>query len=315
MRKRIGFVLICSIMVLTFALTAYASGGNGDGSGDGSGGSGGLTLTATSIIGGQIEPGDSIILTFSNNVINVDVRENNKQAISLLDNKDNAVPIDVILADEQIYPDAKRLITVKPLADLLPGAEYTLVVNRSLQAKNGSNAVQDYRIAFSVAGEASAETPESEPPEDGGQPEPIEAAPAPQPPAAVETASPENTGAQVPNETEQDPQPSAADESALEEETPTGIAEPEPSVSSPPARVADVPAGAAAGSGSGGTTGASAPGIVDADSLSLGSPDIGPAPTPNTIAIVMFACAGVALCALVFVLIMKKKSAAEIDAE
>ena len=110
-----------------------------------------LTLTAISPEDGRIGAEDSITLTFSNNVINEAVRDNNIGAFTLYDADGGIVPIDVILADEQINPDAKRLVSVKPVAALETGGEYTLVISDRMQAKNGSHTEAAYRIAFTVA--------------------------------------------------------------------------------------------------------------------------------------------------------------------
>ena len=310
--KKVRVILICVLLTIAYAQTAYASGGNGDGSGDGSGGSAGLMLAATSIIDGQIEPGDSIILTFSNNVINTAVRDGNKRAITLYDDKENTVPIDVILADEQINPDAKRLITIVPLSDLSPGVTYTIAVDKSLQAKNGLYAVQDYRITFSVAGTAPEKTTETEPSEDTGQPEQTEAGQSPQPATSAETTVPANTKEQAPTETAIPSHPSAAAGTVVQEENSGSIGEPESSASSSlaptsaPASASEPPAVA----DTSGTINGAVPNMVEADNLALSYPDPDLAGTkPKAMVTVMFVCAGVALCALIFILILKKRSA------
>ena len=126
-------------------------------SSDGGGGRGEpLTLADTSIVDGMIKPDESIILTFSNNVINEDVRENNAKAFSMYDSGGNEVSIEVIIPDEQINPDAKRIIEVKPASSLEEGAAYTLVVSKEIRAKNGAQAEVDYQIGFMVAGSGTA---------------------------------------------------------------------------------------------------------------------------------------------------------------
>ncbi|MCL1829062.1 MAG: Ig-like domain-containing protein, partial [Oscillospiraceae bacterium] len=217
MKKNLNLLALCAVLFLTLVQSAYASDGEGDGSGQGKGEP--LTLTGTSIKDG-IADGDMITLTFSNNVINSSVRENNKKAFILYDGDRGVVEIDVIMADEQIEPDAKRIISVRPVSGFSPGFEYTLFISKNIQAKNGAFAETDTEIRFFAPGPAPEETsapaavilPEA-PSDDGDAaeekvPEAGDGAPAASPalPAArEESRNPENNFANIP-ETENVPQ-------------------------------------------------------------------------------------------------------------
>ncbi|MCL2167324.1 MAG: hypothetical protein FWH49_08585, partial [Clostridiales bacterium] len=194
-----------------------------------------------SIVDGQMEAEGMITLTFSNNVINESVRENNRQSISLYDDRQNEIPIEVIMADEQIQPDAKRDIAVKPVVSLTPGASYTLVVSQTMQAKNGAYADKVYSIAFSI------------------------------------TESGASTGA------------SADASDAASDAVPAPLAAP----------------------GSGNSAEAvslQAPENADPSQRAVQrAPERSPGMRLNALSIVMFACAGLALCALIVVLRLRKR--------
>ncbi|MCL2121290.1 MAG: Ig-like domain-containing protein [Clostridiales bacterium] len=145
-KETVSFCFLCLLFVIPNAGTAFASSGSDEGGGRGEP----LVLVETSIVDGQMEAEGMITLTFSNNVINESVRENNRRSLSLYDERQNEIPIEVLMADEQIQPDAKRDISVKPAVSLTPGAVYTLVVSQTMQAKNGAYTDKVYSIAFSV---------------------------------------------------------------------------------------------------------------------------------------------------------------------
>ena len=148
MRKTYIYKLIVVMLLVLVPQAAYASAGSGDGSG---GGASGVSLRGTSIEDGRIEADDVITLNFSSNVVNAEVRENNISAISILDEDGGEVAIEVLMADDQIEPEGRRDIHIKPL-DPLPDGAYTLVIDGKLQAKNGSTVGSDIVVPF-VAGD------------------------------------------------------------------------------------------------------------------------------------------------------------------
>jgi hypothetical protein len=97
-------------------------------------------------------PVDVIIeLVFTNNVVNASVRDNNAACFSL-ENGGKTVPIDVIMADDQVEPNLKRVISVAPKSQLDEGKKYSLVISGSLTAKNGNRIGEDTVITFTTAG-------------------------------------------------------------------------------------------------------------------------------------------------------------------
>ena len=112
-----------------------------------------VSLDTSSVEDGQTDvPVDVVIeLVFTNNVINASVRDNNAACFSL-ESGGKTVPIDIIMADDQIEPNLKRIISVAPVSSLEQGKRYTLVISGSLTAKNGNSIGEDTAITFTTAG-------------------------------------------------------------------------------------------------------------------------------------------------------------------
>ena len=169
-------IIILIVFIFIFSGTAYAVGGgdgsgSGGGNGDGSGGGNSPELVQSSVYDGQTDVSVGIVieLVFSNNVVHFSVAENNKNAFTLLDSNNTAVPIEVIMGDDQIDPSIRRDISIAPSVPLEYGMRYTLIIQKSLSAKNGSTMAADTTLSFTTEsnparGETAQaqDTPESE---------------------------------------------------------------------------------------------------------------------------------------------------------
>ena len=91
-------------------------------------------------------------LVFTNNVINMKVKDENIKLISLKDSKGEAVEINVEMADDQVSPDLKRDVVVKAVSELNEGEVYSLVVQKGFSAKNGSLLADEVVINFTTVG-------------------------------------------------------------------------------------------------------------------------------------------------------------------
>lgn len=148
--KKSWFILVLS-MVLLALMSMPVLAGNGDGSGGGQGEP--LRLDSSSPYNGQSGvPTDVLItMTFNKNVINMTVSDNNRNCFSLYAADGSKIPIEVIMADDQVEPEKKRIVSLKPLQDLKPGTAYTVKVSSSLQAKSGVTLGGDLAITFITA--------------------------------------------------------------------------------------------------------------------------------------------------------------------
>ncbi|HBQ27176.1 MAG TPA: hypothetical protein DD791_12340 [Syntrophomonas sp.] len=147
----ITLALLCSIIL---ALPVLA--GQGDGSGGGKNQP--LALVSSSPADGQkdIALPVEIKMTFSKNVVYMTVRDNNSKCFAMYSQDGKQVPIEVIMADDQIEFDKRQDIVVKPLQELQAGTTYMLKVAPQLESKSGVNLGKETTLSFTTAGAATA---------------------------------------------------------------------------------------------------------------------------------------------------------------
>jgi len=188
--KKSFFLIILSVILLAF-ISPPALAGQGDGSGGGQGVP--LRLDKSSPYNGQTRVSLPLLIemTFNKNVINMAVNVNNRNCFSLYAADGSKIPVEVIMADDQIEPEKKRDIALKPLQELKPGAAYTVKVSPALQAKSGATMEGDLTITFITAnrGPAPIALNNSVPP-NPGTPSPA----GPVEPAVAQTGGDNNTG-------------------------------------------------------------------------------------------------------------------------
>jgi hypothetical protein len=135
--KRIFIVVVLVLVVLSSSALAEGSA---------------VALETSSVANGQTDvPVDVVIvLEFSNNVVSKAVAQNNASSIALRSGG-QGVPVYIEMADDQIEPDMKRTIFVRPAQPLEAGTRYELTISGALEGKNGSTLGQDITISFTTA--------------------------------------------------------------------------------------------------------------------------------------------------------------------
>lgn len=158
MKKRLAWMVLAVVMMLS--MTAQAVGGNGGGNGGGSGGgngdgTGGGQNEALFVESASVENGavlgaqDTITLVFSKNVVNSSVKETNLPLFAVTDGNGAAVEITVTMADDQIEPDKKNDVVIAP-ADSWADGSYTLTAQAGITSKSGDVMEKDYTLSFTV---------------------------------------------------------------------------------------------------------------------------------------------------------------------
>ncbi|MCR4419616.1 MAG: Ig-like domain-containing protein [Clostridia bacterium] len=166
---------LCFILSVTFlgaCLCPPARAAEGDGTGGGRDDP--LQLVSSSPADGERNvtlPLQAITLSFNKNVVNASVREANQRCFSLHTQDNQPVPIRVDMADDQIEPEKKRVVTLVPLAELKPGTTYTVRVAPELQSKSGATLGEELTISFSTAGEPASQPKEATKPVEPVEPE------------------------------------------------------------------------------------------------------------------------------------------------
>lgn len=163
MKRTMTIAIMLTALLLAFTVTAWAAGdGSGGGSKGGSGGgSGGGAGNPLEIVSSSISDGESdvnvdreIKFVLSKNIANISVAENNRQCFTMTDSSGNTIPIEVITFDDQLEPEKKNDIIIKPEA-LQEGEQYTITISPDLQAKSGDKLDKEIKYTFSTVGFAS----------------------------------------------------------------------------------------------------------------------------------------------------------------
>ncbi len=147
----ITLAFLCSIIL---AIPVLA--GQGDGSGGGK--SQPLALVSSSPADGQKDVAlpVEIKMNFSKNVVYMTVRDNNSKCFTMYSQDGKQVPIEVIMADDQIEFDKRRDIIVKPLQELQAGTTYMVKVSPQLESKSGVTLGKETTLNFTTAGAVAA---------------------------------------------------------------------------------------------------------------------------------------------------------------
>ena len=140
------FILVLSSLFI--GQMASAEGGTGGGKNEP------LALISSTINNGatgvSLKP--EIKLTFSKNIVNMKVVENNKNCFSLQTEDGVKVPINLFLADDQIEFEKRNDAIITPVNNLDQGTTYFVVVSGSLTSKSGVTTGKETRISFTTEG-------------------------------------------------------------------------------------------------------------------------------------------------------------------
>ncbi len=143
-------LLFLLVLSMCFSTVNVIAAGSGDGSGGGYNKP--LTMDSSSIKHGDenilLHP--EIKLVFSKNVVNMKVKDNNSKSISLVTSKGDNIPIEVIMEDDQVRPDKRREIVVKPKQSLNINTKYVLNINNSFKSKSEMSLKEPVKISFTT---------------------------------------------------------------------------------------------------------------------------------------------------------------------
>ncbi|MCK5250320.1 MAG: hypothetical protein KAJ98_10180 [Spirochaetaceae bacterium] len=92
----------------------------------------------------------SITLTFSKNIVNFAVAEENTRCFHLESAFGDTVGVEILMADDQLEPELKRIVNVLPAEPLAAGTEYVLIISGTLRSKSGQTLGEDVFIRFII---------------------------------------------------------------------------------------------------------------------------------------------------------------------
>lgn len=138
--------MLAGLIVLLSCTGVFA----GDGSGSGGGKGNPLSLVSANPADGQkdVSLSPEITLNFSKNVVNMSVKDNNQKCFTLNSADGTQIPVEVIMADDQIEPEKKDIIAVSPTVELSPDTQYILKILADLTSKNGTTLEKTVSITF-----------------------------------------------------------------------------------------------------------------------------------------------------------------------
>lgn len=185
---------------------------------DGAGKAEPLGLSTSSVADGasNVAVDTSIKLDFTKNVVNLQVKDNNRTCFSVTDSQGNQVPIVVSMGDDQVDREVRNTIYVSPAQTWPAGETLTLTISGNLMAKNGTSMGTARTLRFTTAGAAATPAPTAV----------VTAMPKP---AATPKPTPTPIPTPTPTPAESEPLPS---ETPAAESTPA-VVETEPPVLSP----------------------------------------------------------------------------------
>jgi hypothetical protein len=152
--KQFKLTKVVSIFLLCFLMTgiaAFAEGGDG-------GGSNPLTLDSIGVENGLDAVGvnEVIYLNFSNNVVNLSVKDANAACFSLVDSSGARANFLTMFGDDQVNRETRNTIEIRPFGGWTPGETYTLNISKDLASKNGSTLGEDTQVTFTIVSEEEA---------------------------------------------------------------------------------------------------------------------------------------------------------------
>lgn len=94
-----------------------------------------------------------IEFTFSKNVVNMVVSDNNSKCFKVIDKEDgNEVPLEVEMADDQIEREKRNNITLIIKDGIEPLKTYQIIVSPELESKSGEKLGEELVLGFMTLG-------------------------------------------------------------------------------------------------------------------------------------------------------------------
>ncbi|MCR5485446.1 MAG: Ig-like domain-containing protein [Clostridiales bacterium] len=166
--NKIMSAVFAALLVVCTVLSVSAADGDGSGGGTGDGnGEKHPTVVTSSISDGEtdVDVNVKIELVFSNNVVNIAVKENNINCFSLTADDGSQGSFSVLMGDDQIDPstEVKRTVVIA-CKNLKAETKYTLKISKDLSAKNGNKMDEDYELSFTTGKKPKTNTTSSDDP-------------------------------------------------------------------------------------------------------------------------------------------------------
>lgn len=151
MRKQVFNIVVVLLLCLTMGVVNA-----GDGGGKSQLGLDEAELTQDLENVGSTEV---IKLTFTNNVVNLKVKDNNMECFSMSDEEGSFTEFEVLMGDDQVDKEIKRIIEIKPTTAWKTGTTYTIHISKELSGKNEMLLGEDIELEFTTEGKKAGRNP------------------------------------------------------------------------------------------------------------------------------------------------------------
>ncbi len=154
-------VVSCMLLVMPVLAAPGDGSGSGQGNGTGSGLSQSFGLASSTPTDGtkDFPKNGEIKLSFNKNVVNQAVKDNNCTCIALYSADGTKVPAAIIMADDQVNPEERQNVTIKPSQELANGTAYVVKISPQLKAKNGESLGREITVNFATAAAGTVSAP------------------------------------------------------------------------------------------------------------------------------------------------------------
>jgi len=155
-KKNIRVLGLITVLFLMLQVVTFAEGGTGGGSG---GGDNPLILESIDTENdiNALSTDEVIYLNFSNNVVNLSVKESNAACFSMKYDDGSPANFLAFFGDDQVDRDIRNTIQIRPYGEWKAGETYHLMIKGDLASKNGSTLGTDMEILFTIAGSNATE--------------------------------------------------------------------------------------------------------------------------------------------------------------
>ncbi len=143
MKKKILSAISLVTLVCLLATSGFAANGEP------------LTLESSNPENGAVDVAtdlEEIELMFSKNVVNMAVAENNKTCVAFTDGDGNAIPFELVMADDQVDREKRDYLYIRPVEALSEGTAYIVKISEELTSKSGTSLEEALEVSFTTIG-------------------------------------------------------------------------------------------------------------------------------------------------------------------
>lgn len=146
MKLKVLSIFICMSLIWV-GTTVLAGNGSGDGGGQ----------SKLELVEALVEKDldhllidETIYLNFSNNVVNMKVKDINMTCFTLMTSEGEVAEFELFFGDDQVDREIRNTIEIRPASEWLEGTSYQLTISGDLTSKNGMSLGEEITVEFTT---------------------------------------------------------------------------------------------------------------------------------------------------------------------